>query len=138
MKRKVYWMVFEKYQSTRFSWTSEIFNKSHYPHNIWRLYKWLVIDYLYIVQVTSWRCFSRILPQLTKFVVNFEISSTVPVCCVPFCYKRFFIPVEQKKVRIWHKLLYVKYRKPSCFEDFTPSVWPSWKAAINKTVKWMQ
>jgi len=30
--------------------------------------------------------------------------------------------VEQKKLRIRHKLLYVKFRKPICFEDFTPSV----------------
>jgi len=30
--------------------------------------------------------------------------------------------VEQKKVRIRHKVLYVKYRKPSYFEDFAPFV----------------
>ena len=99
--------------------------------------KCFVIDNLYIVQTTSLRCFSRILPQLTQSV-NFEISSTVPICCIPCSYKRTLSPVEQKKVRIRHKLLYVKYTKPSCFEDFTPSVWPSWKAAINQTVRWTQ
>ena len=100
--------------------------------------KWFVIDNLYIVQVTLRCCFSRILPQLTHFVVHFEISSTVPVCCIPLMYKMTLSPVEQKKVSIRHKLLYIKYRKSSCFEDFTPSVWLSWKFGINKRVKWTQ
>jgi len=42
-------------------------------------------------------------------VTNFEISSTVPVCCIPKIYNMIFSPVEQKKLRIRHKLLYVKY-----------------------------
>jgi len=54
--------------------------------------------------------------------VNFKISSTVPVSCIPLVYKMIFNPVEQKKLRIRHKLMYVKYRKPSCFENFTTSV----------------
>jgi hypothetical protein len=56
--------------------------------------KWFVIDNLYIVKVDSRRCFSRILPQLTHFVDKFEISSTVPDCCIPQFYKRTLSPVE--------------------------------------------
>jgi len=55
-------------------------------------------------------------------VVKFEISSTIPVCCIPYIYERNSITVEQKKVRIRHKFLYVKYTKSICFEDFAPSV----------------
>jgi len=80
--------------------------------------KWFVICNLYIVQVKPLRCFSRILPQLTHWVDNFEVSCTVPVCCVPKLCGMILISVEYKKVRIIHKLLYVKYRKPMDF------VWP--------------
>ena len=50
---------------------------------------------------------------------NFKVSSFVPVSCKPLIFNVILCPVEQKKVRIRHKLLYVKYRKPICFEDFT-------------------
>ena len=138
MKRKVTWTFYFLRNINESAFHGPVkFSSSHIILTISRSYiKWFVVDNLYIVQVTSWRCFSRILPQLTQFVVNFKISSTVPVSCIPLVYKMIFSPVEQKKLRIRHKLMYVKYRKPSCFEDFTPSVLPSWKAAINKRVKW--
>jgi len=46
-------------------------------------------------------------PILTHCVVNFEVSNTVPVCCVATVTKVMLFPVEHKKLRIRHKMLCV-------------------------------
>jgi hypothetical protein len=55
---------------------------------------------------------------LTHWMVNIEISSTVPVCCVTVEYDVTLFPVEHKKVRIRHSLLCVKLQTAQVFWRF--------------------
>ena len=44
----------------------------------------------------------------THWVVNFEISSIVPGCCIVVEWNVTFFPIEHKTLRFRHKLLYVQ------------------------------
>jgi len=45
-------------------------------------------------------------------VDTFKITFSVPVSCKRLIFNKTLIAVEHKKVRIRHKLLYVKYISP--------------------------
>ena len=67
---------------------------------------------------------------LTHWVVNIEISSTVPVCCITVEYDVTLFPVEHKKVRIRHSLLCVKLQTAQVFwwfHAFCLRVLKNWK-----------
>jgi len=52
--------------------------------------------------------FQTIYPELTHWVVSFEISTTVPVCCIAGEYDVTSFTVKHKKLKIRHNLMYLK------------------------------
>jgi len=48
-------------------------------------------------------------------VVNFEITGTVPVCCITVEYDVTLFPAGHKKFRIRHNCSYVKMQQAQVF-----------------------
>ena len=69
--------------------------------------KWSLIVKRYIVHVIQLRCFQTLYTVLTHWMVNFKISSTVPLYCKALLYNVTLFSIEHKKVRIRHNLLYL-------------------------------
>jgi hypothetical protein len=67
--------------------------------------KWLVIIILYIVQVITLRSSTNFYSILTHCVLQFDITRTVPVCCIAQDFEVTFFTVEHKKLRIRKDLL---------------------------------
>jgi len=96
-----YWMVFQKYYSVCFSWTSAFPSMSVYPHKIWRSHNIILFCNRCTVQVIPSRCLIAFYPIFTRRAINFEIPRNVPVCCIAEQY--------DMKVKNYKKLyIYVK------------------------------
>ena len=76
---------------------------------------------------------------LTHWVVNFEITITVPVCCNTVEYDVTLFPVQHKKLWIRNNLLYLvckNTKSPGVLKKTTPFVWESWNSKKFKTEFW--
>jgi len=67
-----------------------------------------VIINRYIVQVITLRSSTNSYSILTLYVMQFDITKTVPVSCIAQDFKVTFFTVEHKNLGIRDNLLYVK------------------------------
>ena len=115
-----YWMVIEKVNQSGFR-VPVNFSSCLIIHNKCGIsIKWIVTVNRHIVQVTPCAACEALYVVLTREIISFEISSTLPVCNIAIDCHVIFFAAEHKKLRIRHILFYVKMQTAQLLWRFNP------------------